>query len=228
MKRLILVLTCLALLSCNKEEGIGGNAAIKGKVMLQEYNDDFSILKNEKEAVNKYVYIVYGDQQGYGNRVRTAYDGSFYFNNLHKGEYKIYAYSESKENPALDEPILKEVSISGNKDVADVGTITVVNNDAKGNATLFGTVREQDGSASYLKPNERVYIVFDHKDVYETYTRTSDEGYFEFTNLPVGDYRIYAYSSNNNVPSGVEAVSISVVVDNPEEEIDLGELLIEK
>lgn len=231
MKKLIILLSIgLAAIGCEKDPGVGGNAAIKGVVMEEQYNDDFSILKNETEATNHYVYIRYGDDEGYGDRVRTAYDGSFYFNNLNKGDYSIYTYSEDPNNPSVDVPILKEVSISGRKDVVDVGTLTIKNNDIDGNAIITGIVRERESgsSATYLKPNERVFIVYDNKDTYETFTRTSDIGRFEFDNLPVGEYRIYVYSTDSNEPSGVESISKTVTILTEDQEIDLGEFIIIK
>ncbi|MGB0888060.1 MAG: hypothetical protein ACPGSL_08060 [Vicingaceae bacterium] len=72
------------------------------------------------------VYIIYGDEDDiFDDNVKTNFDGTFEFNNLRKGKYKVFAYSKDEANTT--EPltaIFEEIEIGGNED-ADVGTITI-------------------------------------------------------------------------------------------------------
>ena len=69
-------------LSCQKSEGLGGTGSIAGTITEQFYNDDYSLLIYEKPAVDEEVYIVYGNSEELGNRVRTNNLGQFRFKYL--------------------------------------------------------------------------------------------------------------------------------------------------
>lgn len=72
------------------------------------------------------VYIIYGDEDDiYDDNIKTNFDGTFEFNNLRKGKYKVFAYSKDESNtsnPLTAEMV--EIEIGGNED-GDVGTITI-------------------------------------------------------------------------------------------------------
>ena len=72
------------------------------------------------------VYIVYGDEDDiYDDNVKTNFDGTFEFNNLRKGKYKVFAYSKDESNITTPlTPVFKEIEIGGSED-GDVGKITI-------------------------------------------------------------------------------------------------------
>lgn len=115
--------------SCKKEAGEGGNASIRGKVWVKDYNANFTVLNSEYPGADEDVYIIYGDDISYGYRVKASPDGSFEFKYLRKGKYKIYIYSKDKTltSPSLMTSIEVEASISKNKEKVDVGTIEIYN-----------------------------------------------------------------------------------------------------
>lgn len=198
------IFTFLALItilcnSCRKEEGLGGNSAIRGKLELQNYNKDFSILKEQKAYVNEYVYITYGNVPGSADRVRTSYDGSFSFTHLRKGKYTVYAYSKdvTKKNSG-DIAIIKEIEIKKNKEDVDAGVIVVADNKITGNATIYGKVlmKNYTDNTEFYKANQWVYIVYDNGVKYEHDIRTNYNGEYLFSNLPIGKYKVYTYSSD--------------------------------
>jgi hypothetical protein len=75
---------------------------------------------------NENVYIIYGSDNGaFDDNTKTSFDGTFKFDNLRKGSYQVFAYSEDESlinNPLI--PILKSIDIGGNED-ASVGNITI-------------------------------------------------------------------------------------------------------
>jgi hypothetical protein len=88
----LLIFSFIILQSCKKEPGIGGEAKIYGKVYYKHYNSTFTTLINEGYLSDTYVYIVYGDNVNYGQRIKTNYKGEFEFKYLFKGKYTIYTY----------------------------------------------------------------------------------------------------------------------------------------
>ncbi|MCG9879090.1 MAG: hypothetical protein MH472_00685 [Bacteroidia bacterium] len=113
--------------SCKKPEGEGGSASIKGKVWIQKYNGTFSRLEAEYAGADEWVYIIYGNETSYGDRIRTNYNGEFEFRFLRKGNYKLYAYSKDStfKSPSGIVAVVKEVEIKERKETVDAGQITI-------------------------------------------------------------------------------------------------------
>ncbi len=107
----------IALTSCKKPPGEGGFASITGKLYVKNYEETFTVLTSEYYAAGETVYIIYGDGQEVGNTVKTSYDGSFIFNFLRKGKYKVYAIGKDSTKPYQSVPkeSLFEVEITEKK-----------------------------------------------------------------------------------------------------------------
>ena len=115
----------LALVSCKKEAGDGGNSSIKGKISRELR----IVLNNPGTAVGTFpaadedVYIIYGDHVSPDDRVQTNYDGEYEFLYLRPGKYKVYAFSKDTNSVAVpwDEDhmtVLQELEITdGNQQV---------------------------------------------------------------------------------------------------------------
>ncbi len=220
----------LLLSSCQQEPGVGGNCAIHGIVELKNYNQNFSILKEQKPLVDGYVYIVYGDNAGTSDRVRTSYDGSFSFTHLTKGNYTVYAFSkDTTQNETGEIAIIKEVEITENKQDVDAGTIVVADNNAVGNATIYGKVLLENSTTgnSYYESDKFVYIIYDNSISYEKSVKTNFDGEYIFTNLPVGNYTVYTYSLDvfNTSPNNEIPVIQTVTVNSINENVVLPDLI---
>ncbi|MCX6244397.1 MAG: hypothetical protein NTU98_06790 [Bacteroidetes bacterium] len=112
----LLLLLCAVLFSCKKEPGPGGKSTIYGKVFCKDYNATFTVLEQEYYAPETWVYIIYGDDRDYGDRVRTNYDGTYEFRYMRPGSYHVYAYSkDSTLQSVADIAVIKEVSVPKNK-----------------------------------------------------------------------------------------------------------------
>ena len=61
--------------ACKKEAGEGGNSSIYGKVYARDYNATYTVLQDEYYAQDVDVFIIYGDEQTYSDKVSTNYDG---------------------------------------------------------------------------------------------------------------------------------------------------------
>lgn len=107
----------IELASCKKPPGEGGFASITGKLYVRNYEETFTVLTSQYYAAGETVYIIYGDGQEVGNTVKTSYDGSFVFNFLRKGKYKVYALGKDSTKPYQSVPkeSLFEVEITEKK-----------------------------------------------------------------------------------------------------------------
>ena len=121
----IFILSTLA--ACKKEAGEGGNSTIKGNVLVKSYTSDFQIVKEEYPAQETDVYIIYGDNQIFGDDTKTDYNGDYEFKYLREGKYYVYAYSKDSANPQSDKKlaIVKEVEITKKKQTVEAPQIII-------------------------------------------------------------------------------------------------------
>lgn len=229
IRLLVLLIVCaFSFLSCEKQEGYGGNGAIKGVVKMRYYNSDYSVLKSESSLKDTYVYIVFEDGKGYGDRVKTSYDGSFSFTHLQRGTYKIFVYSKDTTLATSGEiAVSVDAKISKNKELVDVGDIKVSTNILpSGNGIVRGKVQAQHLTNYYYATNEKVYIVYEGDQTYSGSVFTDNQGEYEFTNLPVGNHKVYVYSKNLPTPAYPAYVPVEANFHSNNNIVVLGDLLI--
>lgn len=130
MRKLFFALAAIALIaaSCTKEEGIGGNATIEGKVFVLDYNAELTNKLGEFYGADIDVFIIYGDDIIYSDDFKTNYDGSYRFQHLRPGTYKVFAYSEDTTGVSEDKifPVFKEIEISDKSETITVEDIVIV------------------------------------------------------------------------------------------------------
>lgn len=126
MKRLLALLPALAVLfmvsSCKNGPGPGGQATITGKVYVKaNWNPTCTLYTDSSTGFTPFygpdidVYLIYGDDPSYGDRVKTAPDGTFQFTYLRKGDYQVYAYSKDCNSPSGTTAVSIDVSITEKK-----------------------------------------------------------------------------------------------------------------
>jgi hypothetical protein len=122
------VLIGFTTLSCEKQEGLGGTSAITGKVIVRQYNSNFTILMEQYYAADENVFIIYGDDPVYGDKTSTNYDGTYRFEYLREGKYTIYTYSkDSAHYPTQHEiPVIKQVEITKKNQEVKVSDIIIL------------------------------------------------------------------------------------------------------
>jgi hypothetical protein len=101
------------LLACKKEAGVGGKSSISGHITIRHYNANFNQFLGTYDGADQYVYIVYGNHNGYDQRLKTDYNGNFEFKYLYPGEYKIYSYSLDSTLQSLSGtvPVVQNVTL---------------------------------------------------------------------------------------------------------------------
>lgn len=115
-------------LSCKKPPGEGGFATIKGRLYVKNYDPTFVVLLSEYYLPGESVYIMYGETNEVGDNVRTTNDGTFTFNYLRKGKYKVYAIGKDNTKPSLNVPkeTLVEIEITEKKQVVNLGDLVII------------------------------------------------------------------------------------------------------
>lgn len=205
-----IIMLAAVLTSCSKDEGVGGTATIRGKVIIQDYNDDFSLLLSQYNAAEEDVYIIYGEDETFGDQVETSYDGTFEFRYLLPGDYRIFIYSlDSTSNLLYDTVVIKDITVSKKDDLVDAGIFVKLNTLEfdDGNSSITGRLFEinydpnticttfPEVDTAYAQ-EEDVYIVYGDHSYYDDRTRTYYNGTYTFNNLIKGTYRIYMYSDD--------------------------------
>lgn len=123
---LVAFLPVVFLSSCKKEAGEGGTSSIYGRIMVKDYNSTYTVLEEEYYGKDVDVYIIYGDDKTYSERIRSNYDGVFEFKYLRKGMYHVYAYSEDStlQTNALI-PVIRDVEITKNNEEVETTDIII-------------------------------------------------------------------------------------------------------
>jgi len=131
LKKGIKVAICILLIAgtaaCKKTAGEGGNSSIRGNVFTENWNGTFTIKNSEYPSADVEVYIIYGDNVSYSERIRTNYNGEYEFKYLRRGKYKIYVYSKDKtlQSKSGIVAVIKDVEITKKKETVVVDQITI-------------------------------------------------------------------------------------------------------
>jgi hypothetical protein len=232
-----LLLILLLAASCKKEAGDGGLATIEGHLYEKHYDPSGGLIEQMPAAAEN-VYIVYGDNTAYDDRVDTDSDGKYQFKELQKGAYRVFAFSDCNACSSGIEEVGVDVEISDKKGTTEAADILATKNldynDGAGSIRgllvelEYTTVPPIVVSASYNKPNENVYIVYGNDPTYFDRVDTDGSGVFQFTGLLKGTYRLYAFSDCESCPSGTEEKGALATISTNGEAVDLGTITIEK
>ncbi len=238
MKNLLpIIMFCVLLFSCSKEEGETGNSVITGKVYTEVYNNSFTHILQGYYKSEVDVYIVYGDSKVYNDHFQTNWDGSYRFEYLSKGDYKIFAYSLDTLGTTASgiTPVSIDVHVSGNNKTVTLDDLVVVDkcDYDDGYATITGKIYVYDFNAErltllqeYYGPDEDVYIVYADDPFYFDHVKTYYDGTFRFEKLVKGTYTIYALSNDmiNKASRQLVPVSKTVTIDTDYQKQDIGDI----
>jgi hypothetical protein len=103
--------------ACTKGPGAGGRASIKGKIWATNL-DGLFVMKDSGYIADHSVFISYGDASTQDDNTSTGIDGSYTFDYLRPGKYKIWTISKVLLGLGqLDSVVVKEVEVTGKGDV---------------------------------------------------------------------------------------------------------------
>ncbi len=196
---------CFALSSCNNKEGEGGTGTIRGYVKLVHHpDDDYQLNVDTLNAAKTDVFIVYGNDEFYGDDIETDPDGLYQFEYLTPGDYTVFAYSTlaTGEKVAVAQTVKLERG-----QVAEVPTIYIHDGKAYGTSVITGRAW-----AWYFHNNEyrgegwayehRVYLRKLGDSYHIDDVRVGLDGIFAFQKVLPGTYEVITYTQDaQEVPS---------------------------
>ncbi len=128
MKFKLLTLCIITLLlGCSKQAGEGGKSTVKGKILVEDWNNAFTIKNGEYPGLDVDVFIIYGDNVSYNDKTRANYNGEFEFKYLRKGKYTIYVITKDKtlQSANRKKSIIINFELTGKKETKTLDQITV-------------------------------------------------------------------------------------------------------
>lgn len=206
MKRIIVVLLSLLLLaSCNLHEGEGGTGTVRGYVKLIQHPDDnYQLTVDTINAAKTDVFIVYGDEDFYGDDTETNPDGLYQFEYLTPGKYTVFAYSTTATGERV--PVSETVTLERGSAV-QVPTLYVHEGKAYGTAIVKGKVWGMYFHNDSYRGEEwayehRVYLRRLGESYHFDDTRVGLDGVFAFQKVLPGTYEVITYTQDAmEVPS---------------------------
>ena len=218
---------CLGSSSCNKEEGEGGTAIIQGKVMLILHdNDNYNLTTDTIVAAKTDVFIIYGNNDIYGDDMKTSANGQYKFKYLKKGTYTIFAYSILPSGEKI--AVSKTVEVKKGETLT-VPTIYIHDGKAYGTSMVRGQVEamffhKSEFIQSGWAYEHRVYIRRLNEPYHFDDVRVGIDGWFYFQQLTLGTYEVFTVTEDlNEIPS---LVRDTVTVTSPETIFDTDKFTI--
>lgn len=231
------IIVIMLLASCTKREGEGGSATIKGVVKVRLCSDDFQTIYSEFPDEDREVFIIYGDEDYYGDKTSTFYNGEYQFSYLRKGKYKVFAYSDDETGQSVsgNKPVFQEIEIDKNGAIVEAPEIIVYDqvSSYEGSSTISGKVFAYDWNAeltilkdSFYLRNEWVHISRKVDNYYFDRIRTYYDGSFVFPSLPIGEYEIYVYGRDltGQDPQDELPYIVDVNITENKQHIDIGRI----
>lgn len=204
---LAIMMMCFALSSCNNKEGEGGTGTIRGHVKLVHHpDDDYQLNADTLDAAKTDVFIIYGDDEFYGDDTETNPDGLYQFEYLTPGRYTVFAYSTLATGEKV--AVAQSVTLERGK-VAEVPTIYIHDGKAYGTSIITGKVwawyfHNIEYRGEGWAYEHRVYL----RKLGESYhiddVRVGLDGIFAFQKVLPGTYEVITYTQDaQEVPSPI-------------------------
>ena len=111
---------------CKKGPGVGGRATIQGKVYEVVYDKKYLWKLDSGYSGNQTVNILFGTDLGVDGNQKTSYDGTYTFQYMRPGKYKLFTYSRSRKTNLPDSAVVRDVEITGNTQVLTLPDIRIV------------------------------------------------------------------------------------------------------
>ena len=216
MKRLLsLMIAGTLFISCSKE-GVGGSKSISGTVKRIIIAPNGNAV-DTVSAVDRDVFIQYGEEDYYNDDVKTNSEGYYEFSYLRKGDYKVFAYSDCISCDAGKNKVEMDIELKKSASNQNLMVRKEVDYD-DGSSSISGRLMAQHFAGSFeigspfpSQENE-VYITYEDEEVYFDRMDTGVDGKFEFKNLIKGTYTLYAFSECETCENEWDTVSVQIQV----------------
>jgi hypothetical protein len=198
---LLFVSSFLLLVSCNKDEGVGGSSSLEGYVYQVDHStNNFSFRADTFPSIDERIFLIYGNdyEDYYGKDPRTDKNGLYRIDYLREGNYIVYSLSESEDKQK--KAAFTNVKVKGHLTKAD--TIFIHTGKAAETAQVGGLVWVKyynkgypvkvNGQDSIPALETRVFIKNVGENAPFDDVRVSDTGNFIFQKIsPHKAYEVY-------------------------------------
>lgn len=240
LRKIISTLACIPMLwSCTQDEGFGGSSSISGTIRERVYNEDYSILLEERVPEDEDVYLLFGNKATIGAKTTSGINGDFEFSYLWPGSYTLYYYTEDTLDTKAKTPQSVQIELNGKQRLQlDTLYFNTTKSWNKGHATIKGKVMVLNYKNESKWPNlilkniypaqeHEIYLTYGNASFYNERIRTQDDGTFYFNNLIRGNYRIFLYSDDVTEVLDKVVVEFKDTITTDNQVIDLGDITIE-
>lgn len=232
MKAIFSVLIVLLIVSCSKE-GVGGSGVISGTVKRNIISKNGEFIESIP-AINKSVFITYGDENYYNNDLKTDINGYFEFEYLNKGDYKLFVYSDCIDCTSGKKEVSKSTTLKkGGHNEVEIEIDKIVDYD-DGSSVISGVLIEQEFVGvfpvgdPYVSQENEIYITYGTDEVYFDRMDTGFDGKYEFKDLVKGVYTLYAYSTCGSCVNVNDTVSFQIEITDNNSSLVGDTLILEK
>lgn len=115
-KNILILAFSMLVISCSKEPGFGGLSTISGKVWATDITPNSQIIQDEGYTANIKVVIAVENSGMILDEVRTDLNGSYKFEELRKGVYQIWTFTDCDSCRNNEAPIIQRVEIKQRKE----------------------------------------------------------------------------------------------------------------
>lgn len=186
--------------SCINKEGEGGTGTVEGFVYRVIHTKDLYYFRSDTfPAAKESVYITYGDNPIYGDKMDAGFDGFFRFRFLTKGQYSVYAYSNNIDGSKT--AVFDTVTI-GTGETGRTKNIYIHEGSAYETSFIKGTVRVtyvHKGTvyaSNQTGAGTRVYIRQKGNPYQFDEIRAGVDGVFIFQKILPGEYEVYTLTED--------------------------------
>jgi hypothetical protein len=196
----ILFILSLTFASCRNEEGEGGSSTVQGYVYKIIHSDNnYSLQTDTVPASKEDIYVIYGDDEFYGDDEKTDVNGFYQFKYLREGNYKLFAYS------SLPDGVKSAVSTSvrlGTHKTVNADTIYIHTGDAYGTSIVKGKVianyyhKGEIVAYAQYGVDQRVYICYHGENIPFDDVKAGLNGEFGFEKLKPGTFDVFVINED--------------------------------
>ncbi len=200
---IIMMSFCLfSFASCINEEGEGGTSSVEGYIYKIIHPDgEYSFKTDTFAAGRSDVYIQYGDQRPYGDKMDAGPDGYFKFQYLVEGKYVVFAYNKYPDGH--EEAVYDTVYVATGK-TASTKNIYIHEGKMFGKSYVKGKIlanyydKNTVVASSVPAVDQRVYIRKKGVSMPFDDVRAGADGTFVFEKLATGNYEVYGVSEDQD------------------------------
>ena len=210
-----LLLFSVIFFSCKNEEGEGGSSVVQGYIYKIIHSDNnFTFRTDTVPASKEDVFIIYGNENFYGNDLKADASGFYKFSYLTEGSYTLFSYNSQPDGTR--EKVAVSVNVDKYKTI-QADTLFIHTGDSYGTSIVKGTInviyyKKGVYEATGKGIGQRVFICNSGEEVPFNDVKSGINGVFGFEKLKPGAYDIFVITKdpNTEVESTIKQ-TISVV-----------------